>query len=154
MKTSSLPKLEIHHRNPGCITSTRELLKKTDILLLCEKLWRWSEQMFFQISKFTAISVHSVLWSYQSTVQLHSLLRKEIVAPARIILQADILNFPFLCYSWENKIIYYKETGFTFNFFWIFPIMSKILGQKGQLKHRFFIFSYENKVDPIPDSAY
>lgn len=36
----------------------------------------------------------------------------------------------------------------------LLSIMSKILGQKGQLKHRFFILSYENKADPTPDSAY
>lgn len=28
--------------------------------------------------------------------------------------------------------------------------MSQILGQKGQLKHTFFVLSYENKADPIP----
>lgn len=31
--------------------------------------------------------------------------------------------------------------------------MSKILGQKEQLKHTFSVLSYENKAEPIPDSA-
>lgn len=156
VKTSSLPKLEAHHRNPDCITSTWGLPKKRevyDILSLPEQLWSSSEQMFSFRFQNSQLSVYILCHDLTKAQFSCTSMRNEIVMPARIILQADILNFPFLCYSWENKALNYEETViFNFKFFlnYSFFTMSKILGQKGQLKHTFFVLCYENKADPIP----
>lgn len=127
MKTSSLPKLEAHHRNPDCITSTWGLPKKRevyDILPLPEQLWSSSEQMFSFRFQNSQLSVYILCHDLTKAQFSCTSMRNEIVMPARIILQADILNFPFLCYSWENKALNYEETViFNFKFFSIIPFL-------------------------------
>lgn len=92
-----------------------------DILPLSEQLQRSSELMFSSIFQDSQLSVY-VLCHHLTKAQFSCiLLRKETVVPARIILQAHILNFPFLCYSWENKVFYYEEISFNFSFFLIIP---------------------------------